>query len=73
MGFLCPSYQIEVLDSLLVLRSFQKGLGTQVERTIQTLEDMLKARVIDFKGNWDNYLLLIKFSYKNSFHLSISM
>ena len=39
-------------------RSFRKWLGTafhpgQVERTIQTLEDMAKVCIIDFKGNWD--------------------
>jgi len=68
-------------------RSFQSGLGTQVklstafhpqtdgqaERTIQTLEDMLRACVIDFKGNWDDHLPLIEFSYNNSYHSSIAM
>jgi hypothetical protein len=36
----------------------------QSERTIQTLEDMLRARVIDFGGNWDTHLPLVEFSYK---------
>jgi len=68
-------------------RSFQKGLGTQVnlstafhpqtdgqaERTIQTLEDMLRACVLDFKGNWDDHLALIEFAYNNSYHSSIKM
>ena len=68
-------------------RSFQKGLGTQVnlstafhpqtdgqaERTIQTLEDMLRACVLDFKGNWDDHLPLIEFAYNNSYHSSIKM
>ena len=54
-------------------RSFQKGIGTQVKLstafhpqtdgqakpTIQTLEDMLRSCVIDFKGNWDDHLPLI--------------
>ena len=31
----------------------------QSERTIQTMEDMLRACVIDFGGNWDDYLPLI--------------
>ena len=66
-------------------RSFQKGLGTQVnlsttfhphtdgqaEHTIQTLEDMLRACIIDFKGSWDDHLPLIEFSYNNSYHSSI--
>ncbi|GJX64427.1 putative reverse transcriptase domain-containing protein [Tanacetum coccineum] len=65
-------------------RAFQKALGTrldmsiayhpqtdgQSERTIQTLEDMLRAYVIDFKNGWDRHLPLIEFSY-NSYHTSI--
>ncbi|GJW21066.1 putative reverse transcriptase domain-containing protein [Tanacetum coccineum] len=33
----------------------------QSERTIQTLEDMLRACVMDFGGSWDNYLSLTNF------------
>ncbi|GJS41639.1 putative reverse transcriptase domain-containing protein [Tanacetum coccineum] len=43
----------------------------QNERTIQKLEDMLKACVIDFGGSWDVHLPLAEFSYNNSYHLSI--
>ncbi|GJZ18367.1 putative reverse transcriptase domain-containing protein [Tanacetum coccineum] len=43
----------------------------QSERTIQTLEDMLRACVIDFGGSWDVHLPLAEFSYNNSYHLSI--
>ncbi|GJW76297.1 putative reverse transcriptase domain-containing protein [Tanacetum coccineum] len=39
--------------------------------TIQTLEDMLRACVIDFGGSWDVLLPLAEFSYNNSYHLSI--
>ncbi|KAD4586323.1 hypothetical protein E3N88_23924 [Mikania micrantha] len=45
----------------------------QTERTIQTLEDMLRACVIDFCGNWDSHLPLVEFSYNNSYHASIGM
>ena len=45
----------------------------QSERTIQTLEDMLRACVLDFGGSWDNYLPLVEFSYNNSYHASIGM
>ena len=44
----------------------------QSERTIQTLEDMLRACVLDFGGNWDDHLHLIEFSYNNSYHASIN-
>ncbi|GKD32660.1 putative reverse transcriptase domain-containing protein [Tanacetum coccineum] len=43
----------------------------QSERTIQTLEDMLRACVMDFGKGWDRHLLLIEFSYNNSYHTSI--
>nr|GEZ76832.1 putative reverse transcriptase domain-containing protein [Tanacetum cinerariifolium]GEZ81841.1 putative reverse transcriptase domain-containing protein [Tanacetum cinerariifolium] len=42
----------------------------QSERTIQTLEDMLRACVIDFGKGWDR-LPLVEFSYNNSYHTSI--
>ncbi|GJV94750.1 putative reverse transcriptase domain-containing protein [Tanacetum coccineum] len=43
----------------------------QSERTIQTLEDMLRACVLDFRKNWDRHLPLVEFSYNNSYHTSI--
>ncbi|GJX63815.1 putative reverse transcriptase domain-containing protein [Tanacetum coccineum] len=43
----------------------------QSERTIQTLEDMLRVCVVDFGGNWDVHLPLVEFSYNNSYHSSI--
>ena len=45
----------------------------QSEHTIQTLEDMHRACIIDFKGNWDKHLPLVELSYNNSFDSSISM
>nr|GEZ38189.1 reverse transcriptase domain-containing protein [Tanacetum cinerariifolium] len=66
-------------------RSLQNALGTrldmstayhpetdgQSERTIQTLEDMLRACAIDFGKGWVNHSPLVKFSYDNSYHASI--
>ncbi|GKF01304.1 putative reverse transcriptase domain-containing protein [Tanacetum coccineum] len=66
-------------------RSLQKALGTsldmstayhpetngQSETTIQTLEDMLCACMIDFGKGWINHLPLVEFSYNNSYHASI--
>ncbi|GJW14686.1 hypothetical protein Tco_0018819 [Tanacetum coccineum] len=40
-------------------------------RTIQTLEDMLRACAIDFGKGWVNHLPLVEFSYNNSYHASI--
>ncbi|GJW13865.1 putative reverse transcriptase domain-containing protein [Tanacetum coccineum] len=45
----------------------------QSERTIQTLEDMLRACVIDFGSGWDKHLPLAEFSYNNSYHASIKV
>nr|GFB97107.1 putative reverse transcriptase domain-containing protein [Tanacetum cinerariifolium] len=43
----------------------------QSERTIQTLEDMLRACAIDFEKGWDNHLPFVEFSYDNSYHATI--
>ncbi|GKF93112.1 putative reverse transcriptase domain-containing protein, partial [Tanacetum coccineum] len=70
-----------------VWQSLHKALGTQLnlstayhpqtdgqsERTIQTLEDMLRACVIDFENGWDRHLPLVEFSYNNSYHTSIKV
>ena len=53
--------------------TFHPQMDGQTERTIQTLEDMLRACIIDFKGSWDKHLSLVKFNYNNTFHSSISM
>ncbi|GJY62217.1 putative reverse transcriptase domain-containing protein [Tanacetum coccineum] len=66
-------------------QSLQSALGTQLDmsttyhpetdgqskRTIQTLEDMLRACVIDFRKGWERHLPLVEFSYNNSYHASI--
>ena len=65
----------------------QKALGTtlhfstasnpqtdgQSERTIQTLEDMLRACVLEFKENWVKHLSLVEFAYNNNYQASIGM
>ncbi|GKE47376.1 putative reverse transcriptase domain-containing protein [Tanacetum coccineum] len=43
----------------------------QSERTIRTLEDMLRACVLDFRGRWDVHLPLVEFLYNNSYHSSV--
>ncbi|GJY54307.1 putative reverse transcriptase domain-containing protein [Tanacetum coccineum] len=66
-------------------KSLNKALGTrldmsiayhpetdgQSERTILTLEDMLRACVLDFGKGWDRHLPLVEFSYNNNYHTSI--
>ncbi|KAJ9566564.1 hypothetical protein OSB04_002530 [Centaurea solstitialis] len=53
--------------------AFHPQTDGQSERTIRTLEDMLRACVLDFGGSWDSHLPLVEFSYNNSFHASIGM
>nr|GFB19293.1 reverse transcriptase domain-containing protein [Tanacetum cinerariifolium] len=43
----------------------------QSKGTIQTLEDKLRACVIDFRSSWDHHYPLAEFSYNNSYHASI--
>nr|GEW83500.1 putative reverse transcriptase domain-containing protein [Tanacetum cinerariifolium] len=76
----CPNMKADIATY-----SLQKVLGTQLdmsttyhpqtdgqsERTIQTLEDMFRASVIDFGKGWDRHLPLVGFSYNNSYHTSI--
>ncbi|GJU34188.1 putative reverse transcriptase domain-containing protein [Tanacetum coccineum] len=66
-------------------QSMQEALGTRLDmsmtyhpqtdgqskRTIQTLEDMLRACILDFEGSWDVHILLVEFSYNNSYHSSV--
>ncbi|GJU13362.1 putative reverse transcriptase domain-containing protein [Tanacetum coccineum] len=51
--------------------SYHPETDGQSERTIQTLEDMLRACVIDFGKGWERHLPLVEFSYNNSYHASI--
>ncbi|KAL1207553.1 hypothetical protein V5N11_017231 [Cardamine amara subsp. amara] len=67
--------------------AFQKEMGTRVhmstayhpqtdglsERTIQTLEDLLRMRVLDWGGHWVYHLSLVEFAYNNSYRASIGM
>ncbi|GKA52658.1 putative reverse transcriptase domain-containing protein, partial [Tanacetum coccineum] len=75
-------YSMEKLSRLYI---DEKALGTRLDmstayhpqidgqskHTIQTLEVMLRACVIDFGGSWDTHLPLAEFSYNNSYHSSI--
>ncbi|WMV22932.1 hypothetical protein MTR67_016317 [Solanum verrucosum] len=53
--------------------AFHPQTDGQSERTIQVLEDMLRACVIDFGTRWDQHLPLAEFAYNNSYHSSIRM
>ena len=68
-------------------RSLQRALGTdlkfsttyhpqtdsQSERTIRTLENMLRACCLDWSSTWESHLPMVEFAYNNSYHSSIGM
>nr|GEW82521.1 reverse transcriptase domain-containing protein [Tanacetum cinerariifolium] len=81
-----PTRETDSMETLTRFwQSLQSTLGTQLdmstvyhpktdgqsERTIQTLEEMLRACVIDFRKGWEKHLPLVDFSYNNSYHASI--
>ena len=51
--------------------AYHPQMDGQSERTIQTLEDMLRACVFDFGGSWDMYLPLAEFSFNNNYQASV--
>ena len=68
-------------------RAFQQALGTKVrlstayhpqtdgqtERTIQTLEDLLRSCILEWGGDWEQHLPLVEFTHNNSYQASIGM
>ncbi|GJV49333.1 putative reverse transcriptase domain-containing protein [Tanacetum coccineum] len=77
----------DILFTSRFWKSLQEAMGTQLdmsiayhpeidgqsETTIQMLEDMLRAYVIDFGSGWDRHLPLVEFSYNNSYQASINV
>ena len=68
-----PSLQVALGTRLHFSTTFHPQTDGQSERTIQTLEDMLRACVMEFKGSWDTHLALMEFAYNNSYQASIEM
>ncbi|WJX17476.1 hypothetical protein P8452_07389 [Trifolium repens] len=64
---------LELGTKLRLSSAYHPQTDGQSERTIQSLEDLLRACVLEHKGSWDEFLPLIEFTYNNSFHSSIGM
>ncbi|KAL8120168.1 hypothetical protein AgCh_017344 [Apium graveolens] len=65
-----------ITSSEELIKKFEKleiETDGQSDRTIQTIEDMLRVCALDFEGSWDEHLPLVEFSYNNSYHASIGM
>ena len=67
------SLQDAMGTQLHFITTFHPQTDGQSKRTIQTLEDILRACMIEFKGSWDTHLALMEFSYNNSYQASIDM
>ncbi|KAL1564196.1 hypothetical protein AAHA92_06571 [Salvia divinorum] len=67
------SLQRELGTRLNFSTAFHPQTDGQSERTIQTLEDTLRAVVLDRGENWEAVLPLIEFAYNNSFQATINM
>ncbi|TYK21915.1 putative 22 kDa kafirin cluster [Cucumis melo var. makuwa] len=68
-----PSFQKAMGIRLKFSTSFHPQIDGQSERTIQTLEDMLRACVLQLKGSWDTHLPLMEFANNNTYQSNIGM
>ena len=67
------SFQKAMGTQLMMSTAFQPQIDGQSKMTIQVLEDMLRACVLDHKGSWEEHLPLVEFAYYNSYQTSIQM
>ena len=67
------SFQKDMCTRLTMSTTFHPRTDGQSERTIQVLEDMLRACVLDHKGSWEEHFPLVEFAYNNSYQASIQM
>ena len=67
------SFQQAMGTQLMMSTAFHPQMDSQLERTIQTLEDMLQACVLNLKVSWEEHLPLVEFAYNNSYQASIQM
>ena len=68
-----PNLQRALGTRLHFSTTFHPQTNGQSERTIQILEDMLRACVLEFKRSWDRHLPLMEFAYNNSYQSSNEM
>ena len=73
MAQLLKNFQRAMGTQLMMSTAFHPQIDGQSEMTIQVLEDMLRACVLDLKGSWEEHFPLVKFAYNNSYQASIQM
>jgi len=69
----CQSLQAALETQLRMSSVYHPQIDGQSEKTIQSLEDLLRACVLDHMGSWSEMLPLVEFTYNNSYHSSIRM
>jgi hypothetical protein len=67
------SLQCALGTQLRLSTAFHPQTDGQSERTIQTLEDMLRCCILSWQGSWEDHLPLVEFAYNNSYQASIRM
>jgi len=70
---LWPCLQQAMETKLNLSMAFHPQTDGQSERTIQTLEDLLRSCMLEFRGNWEDLLPLVEFTYNNSHQNTIGM
>lgn len=53
--------------------AYHPHINGQIDRTFQSLEDLLRGCVLENGGNRDSYLPVVEFTYNNNLHSSIRM
>jgi hypothetical protein len=67
------SLQCALGTQLKLNTTFHPQTDGQLERTIQTLEDMMRCCVLSWQGHWEDQLPLVEFAYNYSYQASIWM
>jgi hypothetical protein len=70
---LWPSVQKALGTKLNLSTTFHPQTDGEYERTIQILEDLLRAYILEFEGSWEDQLSLVEFTYNNNYQATIGM
>ena len=73
MAHFRKSFQKFVGTQLMMSTAFHSQTDAQSKMSIQVLEDLLQACILDLKGSWEEHLPLVEFAYNNSYQVSIQM
>ena len=67
------SFQLAMGTQLMMTTDSHPQIDSQSEITIQVLEDILQACVLDLNDGWEEHFPLVEFAYNNSYQTSIQM